>query len=78
MPRGVPRAGFRAARRSTAEKLAAIKVEYKPVKKETDAEIEARLAERFEILDVLAEACTVGNARALIVWSRRTWKVLYD
>jgi hypothetical protein len=34
---------------------------------ETDAARSARIAERFEILDVLAEACTVGNARSLIV-----------
>lgn len=67
MPRGVPKAGYRAKRNSTAAHLAALKVEYKPVMKETDEQIEARLAERFEILDVLAEACTVGNARALIV-----------
>jgi len=68
MARGVPKAGFRAPRRSAAEKLSSIKVSYSaPVSNETDAEIEARLGERFEILDVLAEACTVGNARALIV-----------
>ena len=68
MARGVPKAGFRAPRRSAAEKLSSIKVSYAaPVSNETDAEIEARLGERFEILDVLAEACTVGNARALIV-----------
>jgi hypothetical protein len=34
---------------------------------ETDEQVEHRLAERFEILDTLTEACTVGNARALIV-----------
>ena len=34
---------------------------------ETDAQIKARLSERFEILDILAEACTLGNARSLIV-----------
>jgi len=67
MPRGVPNAGYRAKPNNTAKRLAALKVEYKPVVKETDEQIEARLAERFEILDVLAEACTVGNARALIV-----------
>jgi hypothetical protein len=68
MPRGVPSNGFRAPRRSAAEKLSNVKVSYAaPVSNETDAEIEARLGERFEILDVLAEACTVGNARALIV-----------
>ena len=57
MARGVPKAGFRAPRRSAAEKLSTVKVSYAaPVSNETDAEIEARLGERFEILDVLAEA----------------------
>ena len=67
MPRGVPKSGFR-ARHSTnaAERLANVKVNL-PVSNETDEQIAARLAERFEILDVLAEACTLGNARALLV-----------
>jgi len=67
MPRGVPKAGFRQSRTSSADKVANLKVSYAAPSTETDAEIEARLAERFEILDVLAEACTVGNSRALIV-----------
>lgn len=69
MPRGVPKSGFRAARTSRAEKLAAaaIKVSYNSVPQETDAQVSERIAERFDILDVLTEACTVGNARALIV-----------
>ena len=69
MPKGIPSAGFRAARRGSdaAERLAAIKVSYAPEKRETDAEIEQRIADRFEILDVLTEACVVGNSRALIV-----------
>lgn len=67
MPKGVPAAGFRAPRNDTAERMAAIKVSYAPEKRETDAEIEARIADRFEILDVLTEACVVGNSRALIV-----------
>lgn len=68
MARGVPKAGFRAPRRSAAEKLSSIKVSYAaPVSNETDAEIEARLGERFEVMDILTEACLVGNARALII-----------
>jgi hypothetical protein len=69
MPRGVPKSGFRAARRGSvsAEAIAAIKVSYAPEKHESDAEIDARIAERFDILDVLTEACIVGNSRALIV-----------
>jgi len=67
MPRGVPKAGFR-NRGSDIERLAAIKVQYnKPTVVETEEQIELRLAERFEILDVLTEACIVGNSRALIV-----------
>jgi hypothetical protein len=34
---------------------------------ETDEEIENRLTERFEIIDILTEACILDNARALIV-----------
>jgi hypothetical protein len=70
MPRGVPNAGFRSARgsrQSTADKVSTIKVVYEAEKVETDEQVEARLAERFDILDVLTEACTIGNARALIV-----------
>ena len=52
--------------KSTA-KFNAVKVIQEPVSRETDAQIDARIGERFEILSVLTEACTVGNARALIV-----------
>ena len=69
MPRGVPKNGFRAARSGTsaAERVANLKVSYEPESRETDEQIDARIAERFEILDVLTEACIVGNSRALIV-----------
>ena len=67
MPKGVPANGFRAPRSNAAERIAAVKVSYAPEKRETDAEIEQRIADRFEILDVLTEACVVGNSRALIV-----------
>lgn len=52
---------------SAAEKLAAINVSYNAVSGETDEQIDARIAERFEILDLLTESCMVGNSRALIV-----------
>jgi hypothetical protein len=65
MPRGVyDRSAARAAR---TEKFANIKVNYDSQPHETDDQIDTRISERFEILDVLTEACTVGNARALIV-----------
>ena len=66
MTRGIPKSGVR-NHKSAAERIAAVKVSYEPVSHETDAQIDERIADRFEILDVLAEACTVGNARALIV-----------
>lgn len=69
MPKGVPAKGFRAARRGSdaAERIAAVKVSYAPEKRESDEQIEQRIADRFEILDVLTEACVIGNSRALIV-----------
>ena len=67
MARGVPKAGFRAPRRSAADKLSAVKVSYAQDRNETDTEIEARLAERFEILDIMTEACMCGNARSLVI-----------
>jgi hypothetical protein len=68
MPRGIPANGFRAPRRdSAASRVANIKVSYTETMNETEEQIDARIAERFEILDVLAEASIVGNSRALIV-----------
>ena len=65
MPRGVyDRSAARSAR---TEKFTTIKVNYDNQLHETDEQIDARISERFDILDVLTEACTVGNARALIV-----------
>ena len=71
MPRGVPKAGFRAPRGSrVATKAKDLYAAAKPqlvVSNETDAEISARLTERFDILTDLAEAAISGDARALIV-----------
>lgn len=36
-------------------------------KEETDEEIDARIAERFEVLEMLTESCITGNSRSLIV-----------
>ena len=67
MPRGVPKAGFRASRSSRIDKLTNLRISYQQETQETDEQIESRIGERFDILDVLTEACTCGNARALIV-----------
>ena len=48
-------------------KVNALKVVYESEARETEAQVDARISERFEILDILTEACTVGNARAMIV-----------
>lgn len=36
-------------------------------KEETDEEIDARIAERFEVLEMLTESCITGNSRSLVV-----------
>lgn len=55
------------ARKTKADKFSAIPKVIIDTPRETDEQIEARLSERFEILDILAEACTCGNSRSLIV-----------
>lgn len=57
----------RKSKTSAADKMSAINVSYNAVSGETDEQIDARIAERFEILDLLTESCMVGNSRALIV-----------
>lgn len=69
MPRGVPKSGFRSPRgsRKMSKILTVTQTPAAPVAFETDAEIEAKLADRFEILDTMTEAAISGDARALIV-----------
>jgi hypothetical protein len=74
MPKGIPARGYRIRRKdktgsaTTAAAMTAIRVSYEPeAKHETDEEIEKRIGDRFEILEVLTEACIAGNSRALIV-----------
>jgi len=71
MPRGVPKAGYRAPRGSRvatkAQDLYAVAKPKVVESTETDAQISARLTERFDILADLADAAISGEARALIV-----------
>jgi uncharacterized DUF497 family protein len=71
MPRGVPKSGFRAPRgaRGAAKiaKILNVAPAQIPMVVETDAEIEAKLADRFEILETMTDAAISGDARALIV-----------
>lgn len=64
MPKGVYERKPRNSKTNAAERLAEMQV---VSHKETDEQIDARIAERFEILDILTEACMVGNSRSLIV-----------
>ena len=65
MPRGVPKSGFRVTRKRQAINFAQQVI--KPVRVETVAEIETKLRDRFEALEVMAEATGKGINRSLIV-----------
>ena len=65
MPRGVPKSGFRNTRKRQAINFAQQVI--KPVRVETVAEIETKLKDRFEALEVMAEATGKGINRSLIV-----------
>jgi len=47
--------------------LERVKIEAPAPSGETDAQVDKRLRERFEILDILTNACISGDTRALIV-----------
>ena len=63
----MPKGQYARKPRDNQERYKPIRVSYDPSSLETDAEVDARISERFEILDTLTEACVIGNARALIV-----------
>lgn len=65
MPRGVPKSGFRNTRKRQAINFAQQVI--KPVRVETVAEIEVKLKDRFEALEIMAEATGKGINRSLIV-----------
>ncbi len=64
MPRGVPKSGFR--NRSSIPSIKQYAFE-DVVVVESDAEIEEKLVDRFEILESMTEAAISGDVRALIV-----------
>lgn len=74
MPRGVPRKGFRMTAKRMAGKTAmpskvtaALQEVIPAASKETDAQIREKLAERFDILQMMTSAAVDGDANALIV-----------
>jgi len=72
MPRGVPAAGFRKTKNSSSKnvvatnKIAVLNLYHAPTK-ETDAEIEKKLNDRFTALEAMGQATIQGKNRALIV-----------
>ena len=80
MPRGVPKSGFRMTRKRLASaadrggvripsssKVSSAPTFVTPVRVESVAEIEAKLRDRFEALEIMSEATGRGINRALIV-----------
>jgi len=78
MPRGVPSAGFRLTKRRAEGNFVAkptnkpvmnkiMHVVQMPVVHETDAQIEAKLNDRFDILTSMTNAAIRGDVRSLIV-----------
>lgn len=78
MPRGVPRAGYRQPRQSKSSmanplsgaklsKIMNVQITSEPVTIETDAEIEQKLNDRFEVLADMTDAATSGGIRSMIV-----------
>ena len=59
MPRGVPANGVRMTKKVREAMLTSNAIPQ--LQLESDAEIDARLRERFEILDVLTEAALFGD-----------------
>ncbi len=67
MPRGVPKNGIRMTKKVRAAMLAGSTTTGPQLQLESDTEIDERLRERFEILDILTEAALFGDARSVIV-----------
>lgn len=71
MPRGVPKAGFRKTKKRMASAVATVVSDLStPVAadtNETDEQISARILDRFEVLQDLADSSIKGISRALVV-----------
>jgi hypothetical protein len=68
MPRGVPKAGFRSNKTNSAKERVELKQAPRlVVSNETDAQVEERINDRFEILEDLTNAAIKSIVRAVIV-----------
>ena len=67
MPRGVPKNGFRMTRKRKSNGIQLNVPLKQPVRVESVSEIETKLKDRFEALEIMSEATGNGINRALIV-----------
>lgn len=69
MPRGVPKAGFRKTRKDSKAVIQRMLevAQPIPVVVETDEQIELKLTERFEVLEMMADGALAGDLNSLIV-----------
>jgi hypothetical protein len=67
MPRGIPKAGFRRRKRRAASHVALSSAVPRRRSHESVADVEAKLTDRFDALQIMADATGRGQNRALIV-----------
>lgn len=69
MPRGIPKNGFRMTRKRRLKgiQISSAPAFIQPLRRESVAEIEVKLQDRFEALEVMSDATGRGINRALIV-----------
>lgn len=67
MPRGIPKSGFRNRKSLARKSFDGATLQFEPEIIESDEEIDARIRERFEILQDLTNATVTGTSRAMIV-----------
>jgi hypothetical protein len=65
MPRGIPKKGYRNMNKN--KKVLDLNVQPKAISQETDAQIDQKLKDRFEILEMMTNAAIDGSVKSLIV-----------
>lgn len=67
MPRGIPKSGVRNRKSLGRKSFDGVALQFEPEIVESDDQIDARIRERFEILQDLTHATVTGTSRAMIV-----------
>jgi hypothetical protein len=65
MPRGIPKKGYRNMNKN--KNVLDLNVQPKAISQETDAQIDQKLKDRFEILEMMTNAAIDGSVKSLIV-----------